>query len=255
MATYTPISFAPIVYPDWGDLFDGLPDEQCAQLLKAIARYPEYEPPQGNIAWKFIKGQLDKQYQKFLERTQKAKASRQCGATNVDERRLTSTNEDERQQKMTEVDHKPIPKPIPQPKLKLESESKSVCPQAKQKTTASAMTHRFALTAIPEEWASYCKQVRPDLDPAREFQDFKFYFTEGKGSSKIRSDKGWNQSWQGWIRRAKETPRAESSNRDDWKVKPENNWREEQEAKERANGLDHQKAIMAFLRSEKCQSA
>lgn len=69
---------------------------------------------------------------------------------------------------------------------------------------ASAMTHRFALTSIPPEWMEYASKVRPDLDAEKEFTSFAFYFTSGKGSSKLRSDKGWSQAWQGWVRRAKE---------------------------------------------------
>ena len=69
---------------------------------------------------------------------------------------------------------------------------------------ASAVTHRFDLQAIPSEWLEYAKRVRPDLNPEREFRDFAFYFSHGKGSSKLRSDKGWSQAWQGWVRRAKE---------------------------------------------------
>lgn len=69
---------------------------------------------------------------------------------------------------------------------------------------ASAVTHRFDLQAIPSEWKRYANKIRPDLDAEKEFTSFAFYFSHGKGSSKLRSDKGWSQAWQGWVRRAKE---------------------------------------------------
>ena len=72
------------------------------------------------------------------------------------------------------------------------------------KEKGAAMTHRLALQVIPSEWKTYANKVRPDLNAEREFADFVFYFTQGKGSSKLRSDKGWSQAWQGWVRRAKE---------------------------------------------------
>ncbi len=73
----------------------------------------------------------------------------------------------------------------------------------------SEKKHHFDLQTIPPEWASYCKQVKPGLDPEKEFHTFHFYFTQGAGALKLRSDRGWNQSWQGWVKRAKETPKPE----------------------------------------------
>ncbi len=242
MATYTPISFAPIVYPAWGKLFEKLPDSQKAEILIAITNYPNYEPKEDNFAWSFIKGEIEKQFERFLDRTQKARDARNASRpkqTTGDRGQPQSTVVDERRPASTMVDHKPEPIPEPEPK------------ESKKKSSA---VHRFALTVIPSSWLDYAKSARPDLDPEREFQDFRFYFTEGNGASKLRSDKGWNQAWQGWIRRAKEQqPKADD--RDQWKIRPENNWREEQETRERNNGLDHAKEIAEFLRSERCQSA
>lgn len=76
--------------------------------------------------------------------------------------------------------------------------------ERKKKEKRQAITHAFNLDLLPSEWADYSKQVRPDLDPQTVFADFAFYFTKGKGKGELRSDKGWAQSWQGWIRRQKE---------------------------------------------------
>lgn len=87
--------------------------------------------------------------------------------------------------------------------------NKPINQEIKESKKKSSAVHRFALTAIPSSWLDYAKSARPDLDPEREFQNFRFYFTEGKGSAESRSDRGWNQSWQGWVKRAKETPKPE----------------------------------------------
>lgn len=80
--------------------------------------------------------------------------------------------------------------------------------ERKKKEKRQAITHAFNLDLLPSEWADYSKQVRPDLDPQTVFADFVFYFTQGRGAGVLRSDKGWNQSWQGWVRRQKETRNA-----------------------------------------------
>lgn len=80
--------------------------------------------------------------------------------------------------------------------------------ERKKKEKRQAITHAFNLDLLPSEWADYAKQVRPDLDPQTVFADFVFYFTQGRGAGELRSDKGWNQSWQGWVRRQKETRNA-----------------------------------------------
>lgn len=77
--------------------------------------------------------------------------------------------------------------------------------ERKKKEKRQAITHAFNLDLLPSEWADYSKQVRPDLDPQTVFADFVFYFTKGKGQGELRSDKGWAQSWQGWVCRQKET--------------------------------------------------
>ena len=76
-----------------------------------------------------------------------------------------------------------------------------------------AQTHLFSLSEIPDAWKEYIEAVRPDLDPKKVFTDFKFYWENGRGSSTRRSDKGWTQSWQTWVRREKEAQRREGGQR------------------------------------------
>ena len=67
-----------------------------------------------------------------------------------------------------------------------------------------AQTHLFSLSEIPDAWKDYIEAVRPDLDPKKVFTDFRFYWENGRGSSTRRSDRGWTQSWQTWVRHEKE---------------------------------------------------
>ena len=76
-----------------------------------------------------------------------------------------------------------------------------------------AQTHLFSLSEIPDAWKDYIEAVRPDLDPKKVFTDFRFYWENGRGSSTRRSDKGWTQSWQTWVRREKEAQRREGGQR------------------------------------------
>lgn len=78
-------------------------------------------------------------------------------------------------------------------------------------TTGSASkTHLLDFETLPETWRAYCQTQRPDLNPEKVFTDFRFYFLSGSGLGTRRSDKGWSQSWQNWVRREKEKARAAS---------------------------------------------
>ena len=83
-----------------------------------------------------------------------------------------------------------------------ESEQKT---KAAVKTKSKARTHKFDLEELPEKWREYCQIMRADLDPERTFIEFKFYYTQGNGQDVLRSDKGWSQCWQGWLRRHQQT--------------------------------------------------
>lgn len=77
--------------------------------------------------------------------------------------------------------------------------------KAAAKTKSKARTHKFDLEELPEKWREYCQFMRAELDPERTFIEFKFYYTQGNGQDVLRSDKGWNQCWQGWIRQHQQT--------------------------------------------------
>lgn len=68
MSKYTPKQFAPHVYPEWGELISDLEPEKAKEVMMAIFQYPNYNPNIG--IWRFIKSQIDKDYQEFIARNQ-----------------------------------------------------------------------------------------------------------------------------------------------------------------------------------------
>jgi hypothetical protein len=86
-----------------------------------------------------------------------------------------------------------------------EQEETEQKPKAAVKTKSKSRTHKFDLEELPEKWREYCQIMRADLDPERTFIEFKFYYTQGNGQDVLRSDKGWSQCWQGWLRRHQQT--------------------------------------------------
>lgn len=91
----------------------------------------------------------------------------------------------------------------------LNKEGENPLPPPSPLAKREAQTHLFSLSEIPDAWKEYIEAVRPDLDPKKVFTDFRFYWENGRGSSTRRSDKGWTQSWQTWVRREKEAQRRE----------------------------------------------
>ena len=75
----------------------------------------------------------------------------------------------------------------------------------KPKAQPKPITFEFNLTALPDAWRKYCNDTRPDLNPDLTFQDFRFYWTQGRGKGTRKSEKGWAQTWQNWVRREKES--------------------------------------------------
>ncbi|MDR1498703.1 MAG: hypothetical protein LBS34_00240 [Rickettsiales bacterium] len=70
---YVPVQFAPRVYAEWAELFEDLTCEQNCEILKAIAKYPNYEPKDCGGIWKFIKSQIDKDYIEFCAHNEQQK--------------------------------------------------------------------------------------------------------------------------------------------------------------------------------------
>ncbi len=72
MSKYTPKQFSPRLYPEWGELYTCLNAEKMSELLKAITMFPNYDPVNVPV-WGFIRSQIQKDYEEFLERSSKNK--------------------------------------------------------------------------------------------------------------------------------------------------------------------------------------
>lgn len=95
--------FCPHIYPEWGELFDAVSIEERGELLLAITKFPEYEP-QNIPIWNFIKSQLQKDYEIFVEKCEKngeiSKSYWERKKSNVSER---IPNEIERHPKLKQI--------------------------------------------------------------------------------------------------------------------------------------------------------
>lgn len=75
-----------------------------------------------------------------------------------------------------------------------------------------AQTFKLDVEELPDEWRQYCNAARPDLNPDKVFVNFKAYWTIGKGKGKLRSEKGWTQSWMTWCTKESERPTTSNMN-------------------------------------------
>ena len=224
MATYTPISFAPIIYPAWGKLFEKLPDSQKAEILMAITDYPNYEPKDDNFIWPFIKGELEKQFERFLERTQKAREARNSSRpkqTADDHGQPQSTTVDGRRPTSTTVDHKPEPIPEPEPELKPEIEihTHSAKPSACVSKSSKPKSKKPQEVQKPEDvaqedWNEYLRLRNKKHLPITK-RALTLLQTEGEKAGMTLQqvivkclEKGWAGFEAGWLE--KETPKKEN---------------------------------------------
>jgi hypothetical protein len=51
------------------------------------------------------------------------------------------------------------------------------------------------LKELPEEWRKHCEKIRPDLDPYKVFAEFSYYWQSKNTAKALRSDDGWNRTW------------------------------------------------------------
>lgn len=107
--------FCPHIYAEWGELFDAITEKERSEILLAITKFPEYEPVNIPI-WNFIKSQLQKDYELFVEKCEKnGEISRnywQNKKTNDIESNRTDT------ERYPKLKHKPLTKTKTETKIK-----------------------------------------------------------------------------------------------------------------------------------------
>jgi len=57
---------------------------------------------------------------------------------------------------------------------------------------------RLAIAALPAEWRAFCREQRPDLDPAETFERFADYWRAQPGAKGRKAD--WLATWRNWVR-------------------------------------------------------
>ena len=125
---------------------------------------------------------------------------------------LEATSESENSQTQSELEplvleseapYKPLARPL-QWACKPVTETVSVAvteeevPVGKRRPATSRprkATHRFDLKELPEEWRKHCEKIRPDLDPYKVFAEFSYYWQSKNTAKALRSDDGWNRTW------------------------------------------------------------
>ena len=68
----------------------------------------------------------------------------------------------------------------------------------KSKSIAARGTRLPPDLALPNQWASFCKQQRPELDPDAIFAGFRDYWIAQPGQKGVKSD--WDATWRNWVR-------------------------------------------------------
>ena len=65
--------------------------------------------------------------------------------------------------------------------------------------------------ALPDEWVSFCRQQRPELDPRDVFDGFRDYWVAQPGQKGVKTD--WTATWRNWVRRQQATQKTASEAR------------------------------------------
>jgi len=71
-------------------------------------------------------------------------------------------------------------------------------PKEKPKTKKGS---RLSLLTLPDDWETFCRENRPDLQPHSVFEQFKDYWASVPGQKGVKLD--WLATWRNWVRNQK----------------------------------------------------
>jgi hypothetical protein len=71
--------------------------------------------------------------------------------------------------------------------------------EKKPKQAKETRGKRLDVDTLPEAWAQVAKQIQPEVDPFKVFEDFKDYWTARAGEGARKVD--WVATWRNWLRR------------------------------------------------------
>lgn len=74
-------------------------------------------------------------------------------------------------------------------------------PLAKPSVSSKAKKRasRISVESLPADWETYCREKRPDLDPAEVFENFRDYWLAKPGAGGVKLD--WFATWRTWVRK------------------------------------------------------
>lgn len=208
MSQYKETQFAPHVFKDWWQLIKILTPQQSKELLQAITNYPDYEP-QDVPVWDFIKSQISNDYNKFMDRKEKAKQSRM---TNVDQRRPTSSNNDERQPTSTMGDCNDNDNNNGNDNGNDNSNDSIIVTRAahpQQKKGSRFENSEYNQEELPDVFSrEYEKLIKENpqigtINPFIEYYKFRDYWIAQPGQKASKRD--WIATWRNWLRNSKPT--------------------------------------------------
>jgi uncharacterized protein YdaU (DUF1376 family) len=64
---------------------------------------------------------------------------------------------------------------------------------------------------LSDEWVSFCRQHRPELDPQETFEGFRDYWIAQPGQKGVKTD--WTATWRNWVRRQQQAKKTASEAR------------------------------------------
>lgn len=76
--------------------------------------------------------------------------------------------------------------------------------RAKRSPTPACGSRLSKTWTLPLDWAAYCAQRRPDLDPQAVAEDFRDYWIAQPGVKGCKHD--WEATWKVWVRRQYASP-------------------------------------------------
>ncbi len=66
----------------------------------------------------------------------------------------------------------------------------------------------MGVDSLPDEWATFCRAERRDLDPAKTFDAFRDYWQAQPGRKGVKAD--WFATWRNWVRNERLRPAAQA---------------------------------------------
>ena len=284
MSKYIPIDFAPRVFSAWLKIFKTLTEEERSEILLGIAGYPEYEP-KGVALWSFFKGELDRQFEKHKEYSQKQSERRKGKETADDHGQPRSTADDRGNPRST------IREKIEDRREKIEDNSShsaepSACvssgivSQIVDIYKEIAEGHFIQLRALTDKRKKAVKQfvefLREQTKATEDdalLSEARSYFLRASSCDFLcgKNDSGWRADFdfltnknkavfvlEGRYDNKDERTAEQKAHDDYWKIKPVHDWQAEQEAyikakreQEEKEGLHHAEAIQRYLNGER----